>query len=221
MDMMLHDNSQLEDWEAWTMYPEHRWVFNKLELALRLGYAAGPVPCPVAATGEYVVRPIYNLSGMAAGAKIMTLQTGQVYNLPPGHFWCKRFVGEHVSVNYEQINGVLTETHTSIGETDYDNLSRFRRWTRVDNRNIALPSWIDQFAAIKYLNIEFIGDRMIEIHLRSGTDFPDDAVEIVPVYSTTAQQEIDQLTSMGYLFKESYMDAEKNIADARLGWLYK
>ena len=31
-----------EDYQAWDAYPQHRWVFNKLEVALKLGYKAGP-----------------------------------------------------------------------------------------------------------------------------------------------------------------------------------
>jgi hypothetical protein len=27
-----------EDYEAWEAYPQYRWVFNKLELSMRLGY---------------------------------------------------------------------------------------------------------------------------------------------------------------------------------------
>ncbi len=219
--MQLYDNTYLEDWEAWDVYPEHRWVFNKLELALRLGHAAGPVPTPVPVTGEYVVRPIYNLSGMAAGAEIMTLQAGRVYDLPPGYFWCERFMGEHVSINYQWCEDRFKEIHTSVGETDYSNLSRFRRWDRVESKNMILPDWIQQLQPVKHINIEFVGGHIIEIHLRPGTDFPDDATEIVPVYSTTEQHDIDQLLLQGYQFREDYIDAEKNIADPRLGWLYR
>ena len=212
---------EMEDWEAWDAYPEHRWVFDKLQLSLRLGYLAGPTPKPVPRTGEYVVRPIYNLRGMAAGARIMTLEKDRVYDLPPSHFWCERFIGEHVSINYEWHNGHLVAVHTSVGETDFENLSRFRRWLQVENRDMALPSWISDFADVARMNIEFVDGCIIEIHLRPGTDFPAGATELIPVYSTTAQAEIDQLISQGYQFKTDYLDAEKNIADPRLGWMYK
>jgi len=211
----------LEDWEAWEKYPQHRWVFDKLSLAVCLGHYAGPTPLPVNKTGEYIVRPIYNLNGMAAGAKIMTLEAGYVYDFPPSYFWCERFIGDHLSVNYKWQGNEIIETHTSVGETDYSNLSRFKRWKRIENRNIVLPDWIEEFRDVEEINIEFVDGHIIEIHLRPGVDFPDGAIEIIPVYSTTASQEIASLLSQGYQFEENYMDAEKNIEDPRLGFLYK
>jgi len=212
---------ELEDWDAWKRYPQHRLLFNKLELSLRLGYNAGPTPMPVSKSGEYIVRPIYNLSGMGAGAKIMTLEAGKVYDFPPSYFWCERFVGDHLSVNYEWQGSRLIPTHTSIGETDFENLSRFRRWTKIEHQNLELPNWISSLRFVQNINIEFIGGKIIEIHLRHGVDFPEGATEIIPVWKTTTQKEIDQLVDKGYLYEEDYMDAEKNVSDPRLGFLYK
>jgi len=212
---------ELEDWEAWDRYPQHRWVFNKMELALRLGYCAGPTPGPVPTTDEYIVRPIYNFSGMAAGAKIMTLEQGKVYDFPPSYFWCERFYGDHISVNYEWQDGQLIPTHTSVGETDFENLSRFKRWTKIEHQHMELPSWIESLRDIPDINIEFIGGKIIEIHLRPGVDFPDGANEIIPLWSTTPKQEVDKLLEQGYNYLESYMDAEKNVNDPRLGFLWK
>jgi len=47
-----------EDFEAWNQYPEHRWLFNKLEVALRMGYHAGPSGVPISKPGEYIVRGV-------------------------------------------------------------------------------------------------------------------------------------------------------------------
>ena len=58
----------IDDYHAWEAYPQYRWVFNKLELSLRLGYHAGPAGIPVKHTGWYIVRPIYNPYGMGIGA---------------------------------------------------------------------------------------------------------------------------------------------------------
>lgn len=211
----------LEDWHAWERYTQHRWVFNKLELSLKLGYTAGPVPLPVPATGEYVVRPIYNLSGMGAGAKIVTLNANEAYDYAPGYFWCERFVGDHLSVNYKWQNNCLVETHTSIGESDPKNLSKFRRWCKIENQNIPLPQWINEFNDVEDINIEFIDGNIIEIHLRKGSYFPDGATELIPVWATTKQTEILHYRGMGYKFHDYYIDAEKNISDPLLGFLYK
>ena len=212
---------ELEDWDAWNKYPQHRWIFNKLELSLKLGYTAGPTPMPVPTTGEYVVRPIYNLSGMGIGASIMTLEQEKVYDFPPSYFWCEKFSGDHLSVNYEWQGSRLIPTHTSLGETDFENLSRFKRWTKIEHQDLELPNWTSSLRFVDKINIEFIGGKIIEIHLRHGVDFPDGATEIIPVWSTTNKHEIEQKISKGYTFEESYMDAEKNITDPRLGFLWK
>ena len=54
------------DQDAWEAYPQHRWVFNKLEVALRQGFHAGPACSRVTFEGKkkVVIRPIYNLFGM-------------------------------------------------------------------------------------------------------------------------------------------------------------
>ena len=62
-----------EDYQAWDAYPESRWIFNKLELSLKLGYNAGPACVPVKEAGKYIVRPIYNLYGMGVGTSIKYL----------------------------------------------------------------------------------------------------------------------------------------------------
>ena len=51
-----------EDFQAWDAYPQHRWVFNKLEVALKLGYRAGPacVPLPKTKNTLFLVKLVTN-----------------------------------------------------------------------------------------------------------------------------------------------------------------
>jgi hypothetical protein len=221
MDLSCYKLKDLEEWDIWDLYPQHRWTFNKLELALKLGYLAGPCPKPVPVTKEYVVRPIYNFSGMGIGSQIKVLEKDIVYDSQPSYFWCERFIGDHISVNYEWGGNSFKELHTSLADTDFSNLSRFKKWTLVPNREITLPTWINTLYDVKYLNIEFINNNPIEIHLRWGIDFPDNSVEIIPVWSTTDKRIVQDLLSNGYRYKADYMDAEKNLSDPRLGFLYK
>ena len=87
-----------EDYQAWEEYPQHRWVFNKLEVALKLGYKAGPACVPLPKTSntlfKAIIRPIYNLYGMGISAKVKTfrpmIDNEFIINhgyIPPGHFW--------------------------------------------------------------------------------------------------------------------------------------
>jgi len=212
--------SDLEEWDIWDKFPEYRWTFNKLELALKLGHSAGPVPKPVPITNEYVVRPIYNLSGMGVGAKILTLEKDKVYDFAPSLFWCERFIGDHLSINYIKENLVFKEVQTSKATANYNNLSRFEKWELVENKSIPIPSWVHDIN-VPYLNIEFINNKIIEIHLRWGIDFPEGASEIIPVWHSTTVEQISKLKAQGYSYVLSYMDAEKNLTDPRLGFLYK
>lgn len=211
----------MEDWEAWQLYPHHQWVFNKLLLSQRLGYVCGPTPMPVSQAGEYCVRPIYNLGGMSAGARILWLEPGHVLELPPSHFWCERFVGTQYSVNYVWQQDHFEPQHTSIGENSPEAVYRFERWTVTDHQHHVLPEWINDFADVCNINIEFIEDRIVEIHLRHGEDFPDGATELLCVYEDSDPGWVDHMVSEGWQFAADRVDAEKNIPVARLGMLWR
>jgi hypothetical protein len=100
-----------EDFQAWELYKntEHRWVFNKLEIALRQGLGAGPASTAPDRNGIYIYRPIYNLYGMGIGAKKFEYDKETMYDslinndvVPPGYFWCEWLEGEHLSIDYHQ-----------------------------------------------------------------------------------------------------------------------
>ena len=60
--------------------------------------------------------------------------------------------------------------------------TRWDRWVRVDTQ-IPLPPILD-YIKIKYdkINCEFIGDKLIEVHLRHNSDFPHGRNEYIPVW---------------------------------------
>jgi hypothetical protein len=211
----------MEDWDAWKLYPHHRWVYNKLELSLKLGYECGPAPMPVRKSGYYCVRPIMNLGGMAAQATIKYLEKDRILEIPPAHFWCERFLGSQYSVNFEWQESQFVPIHTSVGLTESNNLYRFKNWRRIPNKEIVLPEFVNKFKDVGFINIEFLEDKIIEIHLRLGEDFPEGSTEIIPVYEDTSKEFFSKLESQGYAWLGDYVDAEKNIPKARLGFYYK
>lgn len=211
----------MEDWDAWSIYPQHRWVYNKLELSCKLGYVCGPAPMPVPYSGYYCIRPIMNLGGMAAQAEIKYLEKDKILEIAPAHFWCERFIGTQYSVNFEWQDGTLVPVHTSVGFNKSNNLYRFQSWKRVYDRSFELPNWICEFQDVEKINMEFIGDKIIEIHLRWGEDFPEGAEEIIAIYDNSDPTLSKKLEQQGYLWEEDYVDAEKNIPHARLGFYYK
>ena len=156
---------QIWDDEAWVRYPHQRWVFNKLELALRLGYLAGPGGVDVPVDGMYTVRPIYNLRGMGAGAETCHLSKGD--DVPPGYFWCEIFHGDHYSIDYRKDNCNWIPHNAVIGQNDPDDLIRFSSWTVVDSPTFELPQFVHDIDS-NDLNIELIDGNIIEIHMRRG-----------------------------------------------------
>jgi hypothetical protein len=62
-------------------------------------------------------------------------------------------------------------------------LDRFSRWNRVD-QDVPLPEILHGLEDhAEWINVEYIGDRVIEVHLRLNDDFANhDADEIVPVW---------------------------------------
>jgi hypothetical protein len=62
-------------------------------------------------------------------------------------------------------------------------LDRFSRWCKVD-LDRPLPAMLHDLKYYQeWINVEYIGDRAIEIHLRYNDDFANhDADEIIPVW---------------------------------------
>jgi hypothetical protein len=232
-----------EDYEAWEKFPEHRWIFNKLELSLKLGYNCGPACVPVRNTGNYVVRPIYNLYGMGVGAHRLFLRGSEDRDdmtkhkfIPPGHFWCEWFEGNHYSIDYrwsdEGKGGIHSHWEpicTTIGEQDGD-LEKFTSWKKVINHHHVLPFWLYDFAGCKELNIEYINDNILEVHLRTGNDVVHDdpvGTEIKPVWqSDTKYNKLQQgaIDSDGWQYFDNSADGELYdasgyIKDPRVGYL--
>ena len=54
--------------------PVPSWVYNKLTLAEKLEYVCGPAGIKVPKAGEYIIRPMMNLAGMGANAKIIEVK---------------------------------------------------------------------------------------------------------------------------------------------------
>lgn len=207
------------DYEAWLTYPQHRWVFNKLELAQRMGYICGPAGVPVDNSNHYIIRPTYNLNGMGVGARIEWIEKDTFHNIEPGYFWCELFDGAQYSIDYEWNNNTLVPIHASQGHKHLTNLIEFYRWEKVEPPQFELPSFVDQFTDVEHINIEFVGNRVIEIHLRWGMDFPAGATEIVPVWQDRKDAIAKQC--VGWSYVDNYEDCDGSLTNPRLGFYYK
>jgi hypothetical protein len=175
----------MSDSDVWEfIQPEDLWIYDKLILSKRLGYLCGPAGVPVPHTGEYIVRPCVNYRMMGAGAEIMTIQEGDDV-IPNGFFWCEVFDGRHLSFDYHKDKQILAVE----GFRNGPRLDRFSRWERV-NEQYFLPDILAEVSQkYEYMNVEVIGDMIIEVHLRYNDDFEGhNSKVILPVWADSFKE---------------------------------
>ena len=221
---MIHDHD-LDEWELWEKYPKyHKW-WNKLYLSQVMGYSCGPCGTKIPKTSEYVIRPIYNLAGMGIGAEVKVLEKNDLSSVQPGYFWCEYFEGRHFSTTFEKHNDGWKCIHNWQGWNDKNNLVKFYKWIRSDD----VPIFPEKLKSIDvpYLNIEYIENKPIEIHLRPSGN-PDGTYHekwnnYIPIWSDTPKENIETFTSQGYTwidnpFDDWMEDKKKFMIEKRLGY---
>ena len=214
----------MEDTEAYLKYPKQRKWMNKLWLAEKFGYVCGPAGVEIPETGTYVVRPIYNLAGMGACASVQKLAKGDHTSIAPGYFWCEYFDGNHYSANYEwkmndTVGGKWVGLNCWEGINMPINLSKFVEW----KRSKVIPDLHHIFKSlgedVTHLNVEFINDKPIEVHLRLSPN-PDYDL-LIPVWASDFGKKKEHMELHGFEFIEDYENANGYIDDPRIGFLVK
>lgn len=175
MNKTIYEDTQ-EDVYWQTADANEIWVYDKLILSRKLGYACGPVGIDVPVPAWYIVRPCVNIMGLGLGAKKMHL-TKYTIDLDPGHFWCEWFDGRHLSVDYEYGKQVLCVE----GFKSEDTFTKWDKWIATDDQ-IPFPKVLEQFVNKPNVNCEFIGGILMEVHFRSNPDFEQDIKEFIPVW---------------------------------------
>jgi hypothetical protein len=229
------------DYQAWYAYPQYRWLFNKLELSLKLGYHAGPAGIPVEQTGFYIVKPVYNPYGMGIGASKRWLSDHEPFtswlnteeykemsnhkHIPPGYFWCEWFEGCHYSIDYKkerEASSKWSPVNATQGfHKNEVNLTKFDYWVNIEPPEIELPKWVHELET-EELNVEFKDNKIIEIHLRSGNDIAlvtNIGDKIYPAWEGDNLGDVTDLEFIPNLSndQEDYT-ACGNISDVRLGY---
>lgn len=180
--------------------PDHLWVLDKLILSKKLYYNSGPVGLDVPHPGHYIVRPCVNMLGLGLGAQKVWLDKDTCH-LPVGHFWCEWFDGRHLSIDYHWGKQVLAVE----GSKPENTFTRWTHWVRVSDR-IKFPSILKQFQDVyEYINCEFIGGKLIEVHFRHNQDFDGNITHFIPVWDGESTVPPD-----GYIYKE-YPDVHGRI----------
>lgn len=161
--------------------PDDLWIYDKLILSKKLGYVCGPHGVNVPRFGKYIVRPCVNFMGMGRGAYFDRFWKVTDDKMPEGTFWCEIFKGRHISVDYKNKEQVLAVEGIKKKK---DNLWRWSKWKKVEDK-IPFPHVLNKLKRnYKHVNCEFIGNKLIEIHLRQNPDWMlmPKAKEIIPVF---------------------------------------
>lgn len=210
------------DEDNYQKYPHHRKWFNKLWVAELFKYDCGPNAVPPSKDGTYVVRPIYNLSGMGVGATVKELKAGDKKTVPPGYFWCEFLKGKHYSANYkwkvDHITGGEWEGVSCWEGTNMPiNLSKFTEWKRSEYIP-EVPAELKELYDVKEINVEFKGNQVIEVHLRTSSD--PDYDHFIPVWKSD-EGRVSHYLMHGFKYIEFFDDADGHLKDPRVGFLVK
>lgn len=175
---------------------EWLWVYDKLIVAKRQNLIAGASGMPTPKAANYIVRPITNLHMMGNSAKKLWLEKGDIKSTPPGFFWCEVLEGRQISVDYHW--GIQSLTVEGF-RRDESRLDRFSKWQKVD-LDLPLPAMLHDLKYYQeWINVEYIGNKVIEIHLRQNDDFLNHSSDlIIPIWKEDAMSEKE-----GFSFYES------------------
>ena len=193
----MNDTEEDKVWK--TINPDYIWVMDKLILSRKLGYKCGPTGIDVTEPGYYIVRPCVNALGLGLGAEKVWLEKETIH-LPYGYFWCEWFEGRHLSIDYKNKKQVLCVE----GYKQKDTFTKWDKWIKT-NDELPFPNILKDLTDIELINCEYIGDKLIEVHLRHNEDFNDNITEFIPVWKGQ-----DTTPPAGYTYRD-YPDVHGRI----------
>ena len=196
----------LDSSDEWNfIHPEDLWVYNKLFLNHRLGHLCGPTGVSVPYSGYYIVRPSFNLLGMGRFSRKEWIYK-KTEHFHPAEFWCEMFYGDHYSVDYQNKESKLVV----LGEKDEDDpFYRWKKWTKI-NFKVDFPDILNNLKGdYEWINCEFIGNHLIEVHFRRNPDFRYGNSVAIPVWNDEKVENIENLEFIedkDYLRRGFYID---------------
>lgn len=190
----------LDSHEEWNIiHNEDLWIYNKLFLSRVLGYTCGPSGIQVPKPDFYIIRPSFNLLGMGRLSRKEWVEDNTDH-IHPSEFWCEIFEGEHLSVDFKnKIPDLIVR-----GERDLkDPLYKWKKWEKV-NRDIEFPKILNQLKGnYEWINCEFIGNKLIEVHFRRNPDFRYGNNLAIPIWKEDSKK--FSSNSYRYVIDEDYL----------------
>jgi len=174
-----------QEWDQ--IHTDDLWVYNKLILSRKLGYTCGPIGTDVPKSDFYIIRPCMNLLGMGRFSRIeYVYKSTDSYH--PAEFWCEVFEGDHMSVDFHN----KTPELTVLGTRDsYEPLYKWKKWEKIDHEHHFPTILNDLVGNYEWINCEFIGNNLIEVHFRQNPDFKYNNTEAIPVWENEKPENLD------------------------------
>jgi hypothetical protein len=165
-----------DDELAYQLFPEHRWIYNKLLICETQGLDNAPHDI-MPRQFPVFSKPIYNLRGMGSGGKIIESPEQFRAEVQPAHMWMPLLTGEHVSTDAAVIDGEPVWWRHTVGEAL--DQGTFDYWVILREARPDLERYCGDWLR-KHLkgytgcvNFETIGATIIEAHLRFADQWPD------------------------------------------------
>lgn len=188
-----------DEWE--NIHASDLWVYNKLFLSRVLGYTCGPAGTTVPKSDFYLIRPSFNLLGMSRFARKEWLDK-DTDHIHPAEFWCEIFLGEHLSVDYHNQQAELVILGTRSSD---DPLYKWKKWEKID-RKVEFPDILTKLKGnYEWINCEFIGNKLIEVHFRRNPDFRHGNSVAIPVWDDEKEENMQFIQDSDYLRKGFYI----------------
>ena len=165
-----------DDPEAWAWNPRHRWVFDKLQVALSQNLVAAPHGLEPSSFPVFS-KPIFNFGGLGAGSRTLASRADYLAHNTPGHMWMPVAEGTHVSTDIAVVDGAMAWIRHATGLPTYGGMFDYWSVHAAANPSLArlLAGWIERnlVGYTGMLNVETIGRTIIEAHLRFADQWPD------------------------------------------------
>jgi hypothetical protein len=166
----------IDDATAWLLYPGYRWIYNKLAICETQNLPHGPHGTEPDRFPVFS-KPIYNMRGMGTGGRVVRTAAEYEAALTPGHLWMPYFTGRHVSTDVALEGGRPRWWRHTTGKPGPHGTFDF--WTVHAAREPALERYIGHWIRRNLagfdgvVNLETIGGRIVECHLRMAEQWLD------------------------------------------------
>jgi len=165
-----------DDQLAYQLFPQHRWIYNKLLICETQGLDNAPHDI-MPSQFPVFSKPIYNLRGMGSGGKIIDTREQYKADVQAGHMWMPLLKGEHVSTDAAVADGEPVWWRHTTGQALEQGM--FDHWVILREERLEIErycgDWLRRHlrSYTGCVNFETIGTKIIEAHLRFADQWPD------------------------------------------------